>query len=102
MKRLLGGPQAYDVGRSDVDAVISALRTDEDTDITLNGTLGPPDFNGSGARKSLPSVYCIDLDPELTDNEMAFYPDVLKYNPESGLLEGPDPCSIVDFMLEAP
>lgn len=99
MRRLLGGEVAYDVGRRDAYAVIDELWDEEETDITLNGTLGPPDFSGSGARASVPSVHCYDFDSE---DVMTYYPDVLKYNMETGLLEGPDPCSIVDFMMETP
>ncbi len=99
MTRLLGGDLEYDIGdRDDILPAISALRSNEDVFITLNGTMGPPDFNGSGARSGLPSIYCIDHDPSGSENEMAFFPDELRYNPDTELLEGDDPCSITGFM----
>jgi hypothetical protein len=85
--------------------VIQALRSgDEDGYIKLHGTMGPPDFRPSGARVNLPSIYCIDLDPQGTQvDQMAFYPDVLKYNPDDESLSSPsgeDPCSIEGFLEE--
>ena len=82
--------------------VIEFLRTTEDDEssLTVNGIMGLPDFNGAGARTSLPGVYCIDFDPEGTDNAMTYFPDVLRYEPETQTLSGDDPCSIDGFMAE--
>jgi hypothetical protein len=97
MTRLVGGSIEHDVGWDDINDVIDVLRS-TDLFITVNGTLGPPEFNGRGARTSLPGVYCIDLDPHGTNDEMAFYPDVLRYHADTELLIGDDPCSITGFM----
>lgn len=104
MTRLLGGGDDYEVFNSNANVVIKELRSGEqDGYITLYGTMGPPDFRPSGARASLPSVYCIDLDPDGTDNQMEFHPDVLRYDPDDESLTSPsgeDPCSIDGFVGE--
>src|SRR5688500_7717171 len=101
MTRLMGATQDVNYGQADPEDVITALRQgDEENTITVNGTMGPPDFNGRGARTTLPSVYCVDLDPEGTENAMLFHADELRYRPETESLEGDDPCSIVGFMEE--
>lgn len=101
MTRLLGGDLSLNVGQDDVVRIIDFLRT-SDNSLTVNGTMGPPNFNGSGARSTLPSVYCVDFDPEGTGNTMTHFPDVLRYNPEDESLNGEDPCSIDGFMAEDP
>jgi len=106
MTRLLGPGDPFPVGPTYADAVIDELRSgEEDGYITLNGTMGPPDFRPSGARVNFPSIYCIDLDPDpdAIDGAMAFFPDVIDYTPgEEGdggtLTSTEDPCSIAGFM----
>jgi len=102
MNRLLGGGDEFEVFNSDAYDVIDELRDGEqDSFITLNGTMGPPDFRPSGARASLPGIYCIDLDPEGTDHQMEFHPDVLRYDSDDQSLYSPtdeDPCSIDGFL----
>ena len=105
MTRLLGPGTDYDVVLSEPNQIIQTLRSnDQDGYLTLEGTMGPPDFRPTGARINLPSIYCIDLDPEGTEvNQMAFNPDVMKYNPTDESLSSPsgdDPCSIDGFLGE--
>jgi hypothetical protein len=71
MRRLLGGSQAFDVGRADLPAGLAAVANG--ASIQLNGTLGPPDWKENGTRELPGSVYCIDSG----DN---FVGDVLRYN----------------------
>jgi len=104
MNRLLGGGTDWEIFNDDSYEVIKDLRSgDQDGFITLYGTMGPPDFRPSGARTGLPGIYCIDLDPMGSGNEMAYYQDALRYNPDDQSLYSPsgnDPCSIDGFMGE--
>jgi hypothetical protein len=58
MQRLIRG-DSYDVGSSNIDAVLELLR-DPDASISLNGTLGPPKFDArTGARRAPGSIWCV-------------------------------------------
>lgn len=56
---LVGAPpdEQLDVGSGDMTAVFSALENDHE--IGVVGTLGPPDFDSNGARISQGDVYCL-------------------------------------------
>ncbi len=85
MKRLLAG-DAFGVGKDDLPGAFSALSGDAETTISLNGTLGPPDFDpATGGRVSPGSVWCVDA----SGNQRI---DVLRYDPEGNLLTGTFPC----------
>lgn len=85
MSRLLTGRREFDVGPDDLPAASQALLT-SGQGITLNGTLGPPDFDPeTGARFSAGTVWCIG--PESAELQ----PDVLRLD-EHGELVGTFPC----------
>jgi hypothetical protein len=85
MTRLLSGPLEVDVDPQQISYGTSALKSDPNTKIALQGTLGPPNFDpGSGARKSEGSVWCLDATASHVD-------DVLRLN-ETGQLVGDFPC----------
>lgn len=73
MTRLLSGKTKFNVGSKDVNSIIGNLRGSPDSFISLQGTMGPPDFNTStGARRGAPSVYCIDSDGNYLQNVMIY------------------------------
>jgi hypothetical protein len=92
MKALLSGP-AENVGRLNISPAMQFLANGN---ITLNGTMGPPDFDPlNGTRRTPGSVFCVNSGP-------TFAPDVLRYSqPDendaaSATLSGTFPC-IPDF-----
>lgn len=80
MLRLLSGPE-YDIGPLDLIEVETALSAARST-ITLNATMGPPDFDRpTGTRASVGTAWCMES-PGVTRS------DVLRYDAMSGLMEG--------------
>jgi hypothetical protein len=59
MRQLINGSIAYSVGPSDVGDVLRQLTVGP---ISLDGTMGPPDFYPDGARIDAAGVYCFDSD----------------------------------------
>lgn len=89
MTRLITGSSELDVGPGDVEQIVGTLRAISNSTIALQGTMGPPTFNTStGARRGLPSIYCLD--------GSSFQQDVMTYDPETETLEGEPPC-VADF-----
>ncbi len=85
MSRLLSGKTKYQVGSADVSDAVGTLVGTASSQIELIGTMGPPSFNTStGARKGLPSVYCIE------DN--AYVQNVMLYEPSDASLTGSPSC----------
>jgi hypothetical protein len=90
MQLLLTGPgrPLHSVGTEDMPSAMRDLTTGP---ITLNGTLGPPDFDpSSGTRQAAGSVWCVDS-ANVTQS------DVLRYSNPSGTavdatLVGTFPC----------
>jgi len=86
MTRLLSGKVLFDVGPSDVNDIVGTLRGSSTSKIALQGTMGPPDFNTTtGARRGLPSIYCID-------QAGAYLQNAMTYDPVARLLEGSPIC----------
>lgn len=86
MNRLLGGKTSFSVGPTDANDVVGYLRGSSNSTLTLEGTMGPPDFNrSSGARSGLPSVYC------LTD-QGAYVQNAMTYDAGNQSLVGTPPC----------
>lgn len=84
MLQLLDGPPAK-VGAREIPAVKAMLAVAEGR-VSLEGTLGPPDFDEStGARRGTGSVWCVD------ENLVLRY-DVLRYDRDSKTLSGDFPC----------
>ncbi len=84
MRRLLAGRLEFDVGPDDLPGAYVALQT-PNSSITLNGTMGPPDFDpDTGARVSPGTVFCID-------SASVDHADVLRLDGE-GHLVGDFPC----------
>jgi hypothetical protein len=84
MRQLLGGNLSLGVGPRDMGQAMDNLFNN--TAITLNGTMGPPDFNVlTGARNAFGSVWCIDA-------SLAPQSDVLRYNATTKTLDGDFPC----------
>lgn len=72
------------VGPNSISDVLAALAV-SNSRIALRGTMGPADFNlGTGARIAQGSVYCIAPN--------GFNYDTLRYDSETGELEGTFPC----------
>jgi hypothetical protein len=74
MDRLMTGPE-YAVGPDDIQAIVQSLSVGTNT-ITLNGALGPPSFDSTGARSDTGSVWCVD-------SAVRQLPDVLRVDPEA-------------------
>lgn len=90
MTRLVDGRIDFNVGSADVNDVVGTLRGSISSEISLTGTMGPPDFNTStGARRGRPTIYCIDENGEYVQNAMV-------YDGETGTLSGSPPC-VADF-----
>jgi ABC-type branched-subunit amino acid transport system substrate-binding protein len=87
MPRLFHGAE-YGVGPDDIANVYTALEEPEAT-ITLDGTLGPPDFDeASGVRRATPSVFCF----EATQTSLTLRVDVLRYDSDMDEFTGTYPC----------
>jgi hypothetical protein len=90
MTRLIDGRIDFNVGSANASSVVGTLRGDPNSEISLVGTMGPPDFNTStGARRGRATIYCIDENGEYVQNAMV-------YDSETGTLSGSPPC-IADF-----
>lgn len=83
MSRLLSG-LPINVGSRDLPQGVQALTTST-AGITLNGTLGPPNFDINGGRDDAGTVWCYD-------SAMTLQSDVLRYNAVDGTMEGTFPC----------
>jgi hypothetical protein len=82
MLRLLSGT-AFDMGPSDMAQAVQALQLGP---ISLQGTLGPPDFDvNTGARQSVGSAWCVDSGGHQRS-------DVLRLDSGSGEMVGTFPC----------
>lgn len=85
MQRLIDGPVSYNVGPEDIGKLVAYLRKDPEAKVSLQGTMGPPDFDlETGARHGKPSVYCI--------RTSGFVQNAMTYDEETGLLKGSPPC----------
>jgi hypothetical protein len=83
MRRLLGGEQAFEMGPDPMPAAIAELYSSES--ITLNGTMGSPDFHwATGTRNAPGTVWCVDLNGRV-------HLDILRLN-EARELEGTIDC----------
>lgn len=77
---------SHDVGPSAISSTLGALAVPNNR-INLKGTMGPSDFTvGIGARHTNGSVWCTP------SNGGGFLYDVLRFDEESGTLEGQFPC----------
>ncbi len=86
MTRLLAGKTSFDVGPQDVNDVIGNLRGSASSTISLQGTMGPPEFDTTtGARRGKPSIYCIDGAGSYVQNAMS-------YDSNTKTLTGSPPC----------
>jgi len=86
MTRLVSGQTSFNVGTRDVSDVIGYLRGSPGATLSLQGTMGPPNFHtGTGARRGHPSIYCINASREFVQNVMTFDADL-------GTLSGTPPC----------
>lgn len=84
MRRLLRGGPEFTVGPDDLSSAFIALEAPRST-ITLNGTLGPPEFDmETGVRSNTGSVWCVDR----ASNQ---HSDVLRLD-TTGSLFGTFPC----------
>lgn len=96
----------YSVGPDAIGNVVAALQAPGTPEISLVGTLGPPDFNmATGARISTGDVWCVARDPMeagapaggVNDNPPYYSYDVLRLvadggSLDGGLLQGAFPC----------
>ena len=88
MRRLLSGALTFSVGPDDLLPAFIALETPGNS-ITLNGTMGPPNFDPrTGSRHEPGSVWCVDKAHDI-------YTDVLRLD-AAGDLTGSFPC--FDFL----
>jgi hypothetical protein len=82
MTRLLSGTR-YDMGPAQMGQALQALQV---AGISLQGTLGPPNFDlNSGARQAVGSAWCVDS----AGQQRA---DVMRYDDASGNMVGTMPC----------
>jgi len=90
LQRLMSGP-SWEVGPVDVANVLAVLAVPGAT-LSLEGTLGPPDFDvGAGLRTAHPTVWCIGG----TFDNYSFLSDVLTYDADTDSLLGDDsPCTL--------
>lgn len=87
MSRVIAGGLVVDVGPTKIADGFAALAAGGN--IRINGTMGLSDFDpGVGARRGTGSVYCF----RLNDGQPTFTYDVLRYNRDTGELEGEFPC----------
>ncbi len=79
MNELLAGNQVFGVGKDEMSQAFFALSQD---DITLNGLLGPPNWNRNGARFDTGSLWCMPA--------TGLLPDVVRYDYDeaSGTITG--------------
>jgi len=85
MTRLISGATEYEVGARDASDAIGTLLGTSTSNISLVGTMGPPDFNTStGARSGEPSVYCI--------SSGEYQQDVMVYDGSGPSLSGEPGC----------
>jgi hypothetical protein len=78
MRRLLGGSSAFAVGPTDLPDASRQLRTPSNS-ITLNGAMGPPDFDAAtGVRHDSSTVWCVGPD-------LAVHADVLRLDGDGNL-----------------
>jgi hypothetical protein len=75
MERLMGPGPEYSVGPDDIDEIVQSLSVATNT-VTLNGALGRPDFDSTGARSSSGSVWCVNTSG-------ALFIDVLRMSPDA-------------------
>jgi hypothetical protein len=80
MGRLLSGPQTFGVGARDLPDAAAAL-INSSAGITLNGTLGPPNFDINGGRDDAGSVWCFN-------NIGLQRSDVMTYNKDTQQMDG--------------
>ena len=85
MTRLLDGT-SFDVGAEDIPRAVQHLEGPDG--ISLQGTLGPPEFDETGARLASGSVWCVADD----DGELAAHFDVLRVDGANGELRGDFDC----------
>jgi hypothetical protein len=84
MRRLLKGERTFTVGPEELADGLAALDA-PGSEISLQGTMGPPDWDpAEGTRQAPGSVYCIDV-------AGVVYPDVLRLGSD-GRLVGSFPC----------
>lgn len=85
MRRLIDGPVSYDVGPEDIGKLVALLRRDPEAHVSLQGTMGPPDFDiETGARHGKPSIYCISTSD--------YVQNAMTYDSDTGTLVGDPPC----------
>jgi hypothetical protein len=88
MPRLLSGQLAFGVGANDLDEAMPQVSLG--SAITLNGTMGPPDFDPiTGTRQAPASIWCVD-------STRASRPDVLRYNTATKTLDGDFPTNCIN------
>ncbi|MET0410503.1 MAG: hypothetical protein ABW217_04380 [Polyangiaceae bacterium] len=89
MGRLLSGSVQYGVGRQDlVNGLVDAFFA---RPMTLNGTLGPPNFDPStGARQAPASAWCVEAGAP-----PVFIPDVLRYDTTDNTMQGTMPPTCI-------
>jgi hypothetical protein len=91
MLRLLDGRQTYTVGPAEIGSVFSALSVPSAT-LTLNGTLGPPNFDHqTGVRVEAGSVFCFER-PSDGSTLVALRNQVLRYDLGNKTFVGSFPC----------
>jgi hypothetical protein len=73
----MSSSQILGVGTADISKALNALQLGN---IRLDGTLGPPNFDDNGGRKTPGSVWCVD-------SANQFRTDVLTYDEATGELE---------------
>jgi hypothetical protein len=79
IRRLLSGSSVYSVGPADLASAWAEL-SQTGNSVTLNGTMGPPDFEPrTGTRATPGSVWCVDQDGRT-------HADVLRLNAEQQLV----------------
>jgi hypothetical protein len=73
MRRLIDDQgQAYDIGPLNLNAIFAQLASAPDATLKFYGTLGAPDFDASGGRSALGSVWCLDAIPSYAYDELRF------------------------------
>jgi len=82
MTWLLSGT-SHNVGTADMPYALQDLARSK---ITLNGTMGPPNFSiDTGGRDDAGAVWCVDATKKTQ-------PDVLRYQASDGTMQGTFPC----------
>jgi len=75
--------ESFPVGRDSFNSALAYLNIPDST-IELIGTLGPPEFSTTGARKGLPSYFCVDNGVRIQN--------ALLYDKDTGTISGSQPC----------